>query len=202
MAREARRRELRRWLYNYVFSGFFPDFLNADQMTKAERYVVIRIGERPNPSRPVKRKHKRTLFQTAVLVLLTGGLGGCIGAGPKERPAAPQPPPCASRIPATKKIWSGVSQGTEDQVSACFASYPDEGMFITVFRSVFVCSMIPVTPPVFAAFAIVFTPLTVPFDLAETYGCAEIGAPKPVSTAQEAVTPDRQSPGEQSAIVP
>jgi len=87
-------------------------------------------------------------------------------------------------------------------VSACLASYPDEGMFITVFRSVFVCSVIPVTPPIFAAFAIVFTPLTVPFDLAETYGCAEIDAPKPIPTPQEAETLDRQSPGEQSAIVP
>ena len=127
-------------------------------------------------------------FQTAVLVLLVGGLGGCVGTG--SRPAEPQPSPCASRFPTTERIWSGVGQGTEDQVSACFASHPDEAVFLTVFRSVFVCSAILVTPPFLAGAALVFTPLTVPADLVATSGCAEIGAPEPVQTAPAAAMPD------------
>jgi hypothetical protein len=144
----------------------------------------------------LNRNYQCTSFQTAVLlVLLIGGLGGCIGGIPPMRSAAPEPPPCASRIPTTRKLWSIVGGAMENQVSTCCRSDSGmPGMAGQAFRAAFICSMIPVTPVVVGGLALGFTPLFVPLDLLETSGCAEIGAPEPVPTGQEAVTPDRHSP--------
>jgi hypothetical protein len=107
------------------------------------------------------------------------------------RSAAPEAPPCASRIPITRKLWSVVVGATENQVSTCCRSDRGmPGMAGQVFRAAFNCSMIPVTPIVVGGLALGFTPVFVPLDLMETsLRCAEIGAPEPQSTDAAAVTP-------------
>jgi hypothetical protein len=107
------------------------------------------------------------------------------------RSAAPAPPPCASRIPTTRKLWGLVVDTMENQVSTCCRSdLGMPGMAGQVFRAAFNCSMIPVTPVVVGGLALGFTPLFVPLDVMETsLRCAEIGAPEPQSTGAAAVTP-------------
>jgi hypothetical protein len=87
--------------------------------------------------------------------------------------------------PTTRKLWHVVGDATENQVYTCFRSDSDENMPRKVFRAAFVCSMIPLTPPTVAAFALAFTLPFVSADLVDTaITCAEIGAPKPAPTGQ------------------
>jgi hypothetical protein len=108
--------------------------------------------------------------------------------------SAPEPPPCASRIPTTRRMWGIVVDTTENQVSTCCRSDMGmPGMAGQVFRAVFNCSMIPVTPVVVGGLALGFTPLFVPLDLVDTaLTCVEIGTPKPAPTAQPEPAPTAQ----------